>query len=550
MVVMGANKGKIGIVAGLLVLSSVAAFWTLSAGSLENHECFVSVTSREMLKDGNWVMPTFNGQPRLQKTPLSYWLVAGVAKVTGKVDEFSARLPSAVFAVLSVFAVLYFVGQWLPFRTAAVCAGVWLTSFGYVRYSHSARPEMALTFFVTLCFLSFYSAITAQSRKRQIVYMLIFWASFGLGNLAKGPAPLPLVGVPLFVYIAVTKQWRLIGKLLPVCGVLIFLAIMLPWPIAAAYKVNWDVVIWKREFVDRFLGDYASGNKPFYYYAPLMFMFILPWAAFLAMALVAPYYKVWGEKRPAMRFLWLWFIVDLAFLFLSGGKRQHYIMPIMPAAAILAGIILDDMIFENRAFSREQARGFLRWHIGAAFFLAAGFVCYGVFRWRQFLPAVLVTSGVIIAAAVVVGVLFAKKRPGIACGCVFAGLVAVLMPVWVGFINPLEYNEPSRRFMRTVSQMVPATEVMISYKSVSPRVVHYFGKPIHGVKEEAEAYKLYQQGDWVITFGRSLDELVKTGRYEVVYVEQGVERVKSTPVAGGLLHRQSPAVKSTEGTSL
>ena len=84
------------------------------------------------------------GEHRLQKTPLSYWLVAAIAKVTGGVDEFTARLPSAVFAVLSVCAIIYFVEQWLSFRTALVCAGVWLTSFGYVRYSHNARPEMAL----------------------------------------------------------------------------------------------------------------------------------------------------------------------------------------------------------------------------------------------------------------------------------------------------------------------------------------------------------------------------------------------------------------------
>ena len=189
-------------------------------------------------------------------------------------------------------------------------------------------------------------------------------------------------------------------------------------------------------------------------------------------------------------------------------------------------------------------------HLAAAFLLAAGLVGYSVFCWRQFLPESLVTAGVIIAAAVAVGVLFARKKLRVACGGVFVGLVAVSMTVWVGFINPLGYNEPSRRFMQTVAQTVPATEVMISYKEISPRTIHYFGKPIRVVKDEAEAYKYYQQGYWVITFGGGLDELVKTGRYNVSYVEQGVERDKSTPVAGGLLHKQLPSVKSTEGSSL
>jgi 4-amino-4-deoxy-L-arabinose transferase-like glycosyltransferase len=248
------------IVCGVLLLSAVSASWTFSERTLDNHECFVSVTAREMLASGDWVWPTFNGQPRLGKTPLSYWLVAGLAKITGGVDELTARLPSVIFAVLSVVAILYFVNQWLSFRVAVLSASVWATSLGYIRYSRNARPEMALTFFILLCFLSFYSAITAKDRSKQVVYMLVFWVSFALGNLAKGPAPLPLVLIPLFFYIAIFRQWRKLFNWASAAGLIIFLAIVLPWPLAIAHKLNWDMVIWKREFVDRFFGEYARGN--------------------------------------------------------------------------------------------------------------------------------------------------------------------------------------------------------------------------------------------------------------------------------------------------
>jgi 4-amino-4-deoxy-L-arabinose transferase-like glycosyltransferase len=535
------KKGRAFLVAGLLTLSAIIAGWTLSANPLDNHECRVSVTAREMLEKGNWVLPTFNGQPRLQKTPLSYWMVAGLAKITGQVDEFTARLPSAVFAVLTVCVVIFFVEKWLSFRTALVCAGVWLTSFGYARYSHNARPEMVLTFFVVLCFLSFYSAITAQSRKRQIAYMLVFWVSFGLGNLAKGPAPIPLVLLPLFFYVAIFRQWRQVPKLLPVAGVLILLAIMLPWPIAVAYKVNWDIVIWKREFVDRFFGGLDPLKKPFYYYLPQMFMFAVPWVALLPMAIAAPFYRIWGRKQAVMQFLWVWFAADLAFLMLSGGKRQHYIMPTMPSIAILMGILLDDMMFECKAFTAKQAKGFLRTHLAAAILLASGLVIYCIGWWRQFLPAAFATAGVIITGAVIVGVLFAKKHPGPACGCVFAGLVAVSMIVFVGFIDPLNYNEPSRRFTLSIAQKVPATDKLVAYKSVSPRFVNYFGRVVPTVKTESELDGFYQQNCWIIAFGRNLDALLKAGRFELVHMEEGVERDKQTPVAGGLFHRQSLA---------
>jgi hypothetical protein len=541
------RKIRIVLVSGLLLLSAITASWTLSAGTLDNHECFVSVTAREMLSSGDWVMPTFNGERRLEKTPLCYWLVAALAKITGKVDEFTARLPSAAFAVLSVCAIIYFVERWLSLRTAIMCAAVWATSLGYVRYAHDARPEMSLTFFVVVCFLSFYSALTAQSRKRQIAYMVVFWVSFGLGNLAKGPVPIPLVGVPLFFYVAIFRQWKKLPKLLPIVGVIVFLAIVLPWPLVIAHKVNWDLVVWKHHFVDRLFGKYASGNKSLYYYLPEMFMFIAPWVAFLPMAVAAPFYRVWDKKQPVMLFLWIWFVVGVAFLTVSGGKRQHYIMPIMPAMAILIGIFLEDMIFEPRAFTAGQVKGILKAHLAAAFLLAAGLVVYGVGWWRQFLPAALVTACVIVAGAVVVGVLFVRNRPGFACGCIFAGLAVVIMIVFAGFINPLDYNEPSRHFSTAVAQTVPPTDKLIAYRIVSGRFVHYFGRPVPEVQTESEVDRFYQQGCWIAAFGRNLDEILATGRFELVCLEQGVEWDKQTPVAGGLFHRQAPVVKSAGG---
>jgi len=331
---------------------------------------------------------------------------------------------------------------------------------------------------------------------------------------------------------------------------LIFLVIMLPWPIAAAYKVNWDIVIWKREFVDRFFGDYASGNKPVYYYLPQMFMFILPWAVFLPMAIVSPFYRVWNEKRPAMQFLWVVFVVDLAFLMLSGGKRQHYIMPMMPVMAVLIGILLDDMMFEGKVFTAKQAKGILRMHIAAAFLIAAGLVVYSFWGWRQFLPAAFAVAGVIVTGAIAVGVLFARNRPGPACGCIFAGLVAVVMIVLVGFINPLDYNESSRRFSTAIAQMAPPTDKLVAYKGVSPRFVHYFGRPVLEIKDAGELDGFYQQGCWIVTFGKNLNELLKAGRFELVYIEQGVERHKSNLVAGGLFHKRPAATRGESVATL
>jgi 4-amino-4-deoxy-L-arabinose transferase-like glycosyltransferase len=121
------------IISGVLILAAISASLMLSTGTLDNHECFVSVTAREMLENGDWILPTLNGRPKINKTPLNYWLVAAFAKVTGTVNEFTARLPSAVFAFLSAVVILYFVNRWLSFRIAAIATGVWVTSLSYIR---------------------------------------------------------------------------------------------------------------------------------------------------------------------------------------------------------------------------------------------------------------------------------------------------------------------------------------------------------------------------------------------------------------------------------
>jgi 4-amino-4-deoxy-L-arabinose transferase-like glycosyltransferase len=540
-----AKRTKGLIVCGVLLLSAVSASWTLSDKPLNNHECFVSITAREMLESGDWTRPTCNGEPRLQKTPLSYWLVAGLAKITGRVDEFTTRLPSAIFGVLSVAAILYFVNQWLTFRIAVISAGVWATSVGYICYAHNARPEMALAFFVLLCFLSFYSALTAQNRRQQIAYMLVFWVSFGLGNLAKGPAPLPLVLIPLFFYVAIFRQWKKLFNWVSVIGLIIFLAIVLPWPLAIAHKLNWDLTLWKREFVDRFFGDYVSGNKPFYYYLLEMFIFILPWVAFLPMALAAPFYRVWNKKRLVMQFLWLWFVVNLVFITISGGKRQHYILPSMPAMAILIGILMEDMVFVRKAYTQKYARDILRNHIVVVITAAIAGPVYVAKTNSQLLAGAIIIGIVTIVVAAVIAVLFSRGKPAFACWVTFAGIVVLVMIAYIVFVNPLNYNQPSKQFTQIVVEKVPVAEKekLIAYKSASTRFIHYFGRPVPEIKTKSEVDKLYNEGWWVVAFGKYLDELLQNEQFEIVYTQKEAERHKGNIVYGALFHKSAKPVE-------
>lgn len=531
------------LIVGVLVMAGMLAGWRLSAMPLDDHECYVSITANEMLGGGSWIEPTFNGQPRLQKTPLSYWLVVSIASVTGKVDEFAARLPSAVFAFLSAGAVLYFVNRWLSLRTALIAAAVWSTTVGYVYWSHSARPEMGLVFFVTLCLLSFYSAIISEDRRSRVVFMLVFWMSFALGNLAKGPAPVVYVGLPAVLYIAVSRKWGAIGKLLPVWGIIICLVIVLPWPLAAAYKVNWNVMIWKHEFFDRLFGEYAAGRFPWYYYFGMVFKYTAPWCIFLPIVLFAPFYKLWGEKRPVMQYLWLWFVADYVFLTLSGGKRQHYLLPLMPAFSILTAILIDDMAFVRQAFTLKYAVNILWAHV--VFFTGVSIVIPVYFarvKIPAFAPAglwvyVISFSVILIVTTMAVVVIFVRRRSGLALVTLFCGITVLMAYNYTGLLNILSPDRLAKQFAFKVAEIVPATDRIVSYGPVPYNFIHYFGRTVEQVGDESGLSNLYQQNCWIVSFGKDMDRLAKTGRYKVEYSDSRAEQLKENVYNGGIFHK-------------
>jgi 4-amino-4-deoxy-L-arabinose transferase-like glycosyltransferase len=536
---MTEQNNKILMVIAIMAYAAVVAFWTLSAGALNNHECLVSVTAREMLQTGDWILPRFNGEIRLQKTPLCYWLVASVAKLTGKVDEFSSRLPSACFAVLSAGAILYFATQWLGIAIGVLSTAVWVSSLAYVRYSHDARPEMALCSLVAISMLSFYSAMQTQSKRHRVLYMLVFWLSFALAMLAKGPAPLAMVLPPLFFYFLIFRQWSKINDTLPVIGLVLFLLIVLPWPVIVAAKAPQGWEIWKREFVDRFMGEYSTGHKPFWYYLQVIFLFAAPFSAFVLYAVVSPFKAAWEKKRPMMWYLWLWFIVQIVVMSISGGKRQHYILPAFPAFSILAGICLYDMIFELKVFKPKEVKILFVGHIIALVAASAGLL-YWVFAKMPSLtwPAVHIAMMLVIALGLV-AFLFARKKKVSATVFLFAGYCAVLLAAFVYFINPLDYNNPSRSFSSAIGKIVPAGQELIAYNDVSARTIHYAGRTIPEIHDLDEVRKRYDSGAWVIAAGGDYQDIVRVCRFEVVFYRQIADRRESEDIEGALFHKSS-----------
>ncbi len=532
------------MILGVLGLSGVTALWMLPARALNSHECFVSVTAREMLATNDYVWPTLNGAARLQKTPLCYWLVAGVGRVTGRVDELSARLPSALCAILSSLVIFYYVGRWMSPRIGALSACVWATSLTYMRCSHSARPDMVMTFFIIVCMLSFYDAATASERRRQVFAAIVFWVSFAAANLAKGPAPVAYVAVALGAYIVVTRRWRVIGRMLPVAGSLIFLLVVVPWVLFVGNRLNWDLTLWKHEYFDRLFGSYRPGHFPIYYYVGQMFKYFTPWIAFWPIALFTPFYKVWEEKRPVMMYMWIWFVADFLFVSIDGGKRQHYIVPLIAPMAILTGVILEDMIFSRKAYPLQFAKNTLWGHGIVLVCGAAAGPIVVAFVAPQFFWGAMVLSGATIVFAAVSAVVFAKGRREWAVSAVFSGIAIFAMLSSYNFSEASDGNASARDFARKIASIVPATDELIGYRSVSGRFVQYYGRVVPRVSEPAKLMEYYEEGYWIVCLSEFLESMDKDGLC-VAYSCEPEDDDK--PDSGGVLfHKPGGGEASTE----
>lgn len=524
-------------VIGILLLSTILSFWMLSFQSLDSHECFVSVTAREMLTDHEYAWPKLNNRPRLQKTPLNYWLVAGVGALTGSVDEFSARLPSAAAAVGSTLVILFYLCRWFPFRTAAMAAAVWTTSLACIRCSHSARPDMVMAFFTILCTLCFYAIATSSDPKSCACQRWIFWIAFALANLAKGPAPVAYVGVPIIGYMILTRDWKVIGKLISLSGIMVCLLILLPWPLFIARRLNWDLILWKHEFIDRFFGDYVPGNYPIYYYFVIMFKYVAPWVVFLPIALLAPINKFWSEKRPAMMFFWTWFVAGLIFLTIDGGKRQHYILPIMPAMAVLIGLLLDDMIFIRRVCTPDFARGILWIHIVLfAVCSIAGPIVIAM-KYRSFLTPVLWLSLVMLGATMLMTMSIRLNYLRRAVMIIFAATGLYILICFYAFSDVLDIDKHSRDFARSVARMVPPGGTLIGYRSLSSRFVHYYGKSVPCLETLSSIKTAYDQGDWIVCLTDDISEFEKMSFRLVCSGETPSGKHKSD-ASGYLFHKE------------
>jgi len=289
---------------------------------------------------GGLVLLHLNDAVYTQKPPLYFWLAALVGWPEGRVTEVAARLPSAV-AGFGMIALTVALGARLLGGTSGLLgAALLLTTFEFARAARRAQLDVVLALFETLALFAFWRLDRRMGSKAWNQAAL--HASLGLALLTKGP-----VGflVPLLVivgFLAWERRLRDLRLALPLWGFVLSLGPILAWLAAA---VAWAPQgFFGDAVVENVIGRFFSGTshiRPVYYYLYQFPIEFLPWIVLgpLAVRVAAgELTDAAGEERQrAVRFTVAWLVMTLLFFTLSSGKRGVYLLPALPAAALLTG---------------------------------------------------------------------------------------------------------------------------------------------------------------------------------------------------------------------
>src|SRR5215472_16549416 len=296
--------------------------------------------ARERLARHDWIVPTLNGSPWLGKPVLLYWKAMGSYMMYG-VYDWAARLPAATYATGMVLAIFFFMRR---FRAGSEldAALIAASMAGILAFARAASTDMMISAPLCVAMLAWWTWHRGGKR----LWLAAFYVLLAVGMLAKGPVAPALAVMIVAAYAIVRRDGKIFLRSLWWPGFLLFFAIALPWYVAVQMKVPQFVRIFFIEHnLERFGTNLYQHSQPFWYYIPVFLLSVLPWTVFTIMGIVNAgadsLRQFRGEKHTSQdddglqSFLLIWILVPIVFFSVSRSKLPGYILPAIPAAAVL-----------------------------------------------------------------------------------------------------------------------------------------------------------------------------------------------------------------------
>ncbi len=372
---------------------------------------------REMFERHDWIVPTLNGQPWLEKPVLLYWKEINSYMLLG-VRDWAARVPAALHATVLVLAVLFFMRRFRPGNElgaaliTASCPGVFV-------FARAASPDMLVSAPFAIAMLSWW----AWHRTGKKLWLAVFYALLAVGTLAKGPVAPALALLIVAGYAALRRDAKIFLRSVWLPGFALFFALALPWFVAVESKVpQFFRVFFLEHNLARFGTNLYRHAQPLWFYIPWFLLWVFPWVVFTVPALVQAVRVAAGEVRSKGEkgdecaldreagdgwlplFLLLWIAVPIVFFSVSRSKLPGYILPAVPAAAVLTA----DYLHRRRTVPRLE----LMLHSLLCGLILAGALLVPWLLLKQPVPEATRTIIAISTGVIAVTVLLAVRRRG------------------------------------------------------------------------------------------------------------------------------------------
>jgi len=347
----------------------------------DNTESRYGVIGLEMARSGDWLTPRiwYNGvfQPFWGKPPMHFWATAGAFRLFGP-NEAASRLPGFLGGMVILLSVFLLARRFWGRLTGYVAGAVLASTLLFLGLSGSCTTDISLAAFLAVAMTAFAFHARALPGRSSFLWGLMFFVALAGGVLAKGPVALVLAGLSLAPWAAITRRWRDIRRLPWLLGIPVFLALSVPWFIAAekatpGFLHYYFVSEHFLRYIRHDYGDlYGGGHqRPWGTIWPLLAVSFLPW--------VFHWFRPVREfiVRPAARQAvrgddWLvyalaWGLAPAVFFTFARQVLPTYLAPGMAGLAIATAVGL-----AGRASSGRLTAGWIALAVFAAAFVAGG----------------------------------------------------------------------------------------------------------------------------------------------------------------------------------
>jgi 4-amino-4-deoxy-L-arabinose transferase-like glycosyltransferase len=329
----------------LLLFAIIIAFYLYGLGNLPllgPDEPRYAQIGREMLWRRDLITPMLGYHVWFEKPALLYWMIAAAFEVFG-VSEWSARLGPALCGLLTIAAV-WWVGREIdrddPRGFSFWSLVVTATCLGLIVFSRAASFDVVITMTTTwslACFL-LHELPTTRNKRRLLAGFYVF---IGLSLLAKGLVGIVIPFGVVGLYYVLRRAWPSRSVWLSLFwGVPLAVAVAAIWYGPVIARHGWSFI--DDFFVQHHFARYVSNKyhhpQPIYFYPAIILMLALPWTPFLIVALAKARNWSWRSTDSASItrvFSLAWLLLPIVFFSFSGSKLPGYVLPAVPAVALL-----------------------------------------------------------------------------------------------------------------------------------------------------------------------------------------------------------------------